>query len=114
MVWDDWGGFYDDVLPWGCQSNGICAGYPNGTAPDYVYGFRVPLLVVGPYVKQSNSSGGYISGACPAGNCQGQEVPPYVHDLGSILNFIEYAFGTGGVPLGGTGGIGGINYPYAD
>jgi len=116
VVWDDWGGFYDDVLPWGCNSTGTCSGYPNNTAKEYVYGFRVPLLVVGAYAgtyKNGNWSG-YISGACPGGNCEGQEKPPYVHDFGSILNFIEYAFGTGGVPLGGTGGIGGINYPYAD
>jgi hypothetical protein len=41
--------------------------------------------------------------------------PPntYCHDFGSILNFIEYVFGSGGVPLGGTGGIS-PNYLYAD
>jgi len=53
VTWDDWGGFYDDVLPWRCQSNGICAGYPNQPqSADYVYGFRVPLLVIGAYTKQ--------------------------------------------------------------
>ena len=40
---------------------------------------------------------------------------PYVHDFGSILNFIEYAFGTGGNPLGYPGGIAGtVHYPLAD
>ena len=48
------------------------------------------------------------------GNCQGQEQPPYVHDFGSILNFIEYAFGQNGKHLGDPGGIGGTDYPYSD
>jgi hypothetical protein len=99
VVWDDWGGFYDDVLPWNCTATGVCNGYPNGTAQEYVYGFRVPLLVVSPYVKLTNGKPGYISGTTG----QGGEVPPYVHDFGSILNFIEYVFGHGGQPLGGKG-----------
>jgi hypothetical protein len=119
VVWDDWGGFYDDILPWGCFPNGVCNGYPNNTAQEYVYGFRVPLLVVSPYVKLTNGQPGYISGACPGGNCQNQEKPPYVHDFGSILNFIEYAFGQKLKHLGDPGGIDGVNnngtqYPYAD
>jgi len=120
VVWDDWGGFFDDVLPWGCSSSGVCNGYPNSTAQEYVYGFRVPLLVVGAYAGTYNNGwSGYISGACPGGNCQGQEKPPFVHDFGSILNFIEYAFGQNGKHLGDPGGIGGsnnngTNYPYAD
>jgi phospholipase C len=93
VVWDDWGGFYDDILPWNCGSNGRCQGYPNSTAQEYVYGFRVPLLVVGAYVKQVTPQGGYISGT-PS---QGGEKPPYVHDFGSILNFIEYVFGLGDI-----------------
>ena len=52
---------------------------------------------------------GYVSGAdvnhpdCAHNN--------YCHDFGSILNFIEYAFGTGGNSLGT---IGNVSYPYAD
>ena len=107
VVWDDWGGFYDDVLPWNCFANGTCNGYPNGTAQQYVYGFRVPLLVVSPYVTLTNGQPGYISGACTPTSCEA--AVPYVHDFGSILNFIEAVFG-----LGATGGIGGISYPYAD
>jgi hypothetical protein len=103
----------DDTLPWNCDAGGTCNGYPNNTAQEYVYGFRVPLLVVSPYVKLTNGQPGYISKACPGGNCQGQEKPPFIHDFGSILNFIEYALGTGGVPLGGAGGIS-PNYNYAD
>jgi len=106
VVWDDWGGYYDDVVPPDCTSS-PCTGYSNLTGGQYVYGFRVPLLVVSAYAKQ-----GYVSGAnvFPP-SCS----PPntYCHDFGSILNFVEYAFGTGGNPLGYPGGIN-PQYPYAD
>jgi phospholipase C len=46
----------------------------SGWGSGYVYGFRVPLIVVSPYAKA-----GYIS-----------HVP---HDFGSILNLIEQSFG---------------------
>ena len=64
IAWDDWGGWYDHVPPpkvlkdcpeWGCG---------------FVYGFRVPLIVVSPYAKQK-----YVSHV--------------THDFGSILKFIE-------------------------
>ena len=66
ITWDDWGGWYDHVPPpqrvnctqWGCG---------------YVYGFRVPLIVVSPYAKSQ-----YISHT--------------QHDFGSILKFIENTF----------------------
>jgi hypothetical protein len=106
VTWDDWGGLYDDVVPPDCTVN-PCKGYSNATGGQYVYGFRVPLMVVGAYAKP-----GYISGAHvnPPLDCQHNT---YCHDFGSILNFIEYAFGTGGNPLGGNGGIS-PNYNYAD
>ena len=103
VTWDDWGGWYDHILPWRCQPGpgGTCQGYPGGpNSSDYVYGFRVPLLVVSAYAKQ-----GYISGACQPGSCP-NELQQYIHDVGSILNFIEYAFGTGGEIS--------PNYHYAD
>lgn len=106
ITWDDWGGYYDDVVPPDCKTS-PCTGYSNLTGAQYVYGFRVPLLVVGAYAKP-----GYISGANAfPPNC----LPPntYCHDFGSILNFVEYAFGTGGRPLGYPGGIS-PNYNYAD
>jgi phospholipase C len=55
IIWDDWGGWYDHVLPWRCNHAGVCSGYPgglDGSASDYVHGFRVPLLVVSAYAKQ--------------------------------------------------------------
>jgi len=41
LAWDDWGGFYDHVVPPNVDSNG--------------YGLRVPALVISPYAKR-----GYI------------------------------------------------------
>jgi phospholipase C len=38
LAWDDWGGFYDHVVPPSVDQNG--------------YGLRVPGLVVSPYAKQ--------------------------------------------------------------
>ncbi len=68
ITWDDWGGWYDHVPPKQVLVN--CAQWGCG----YVYGFRVPLIVVSPYAKP-----GYISTAD--------------HDFGSILRYIEGAFG---------------------
>ncbi|HEY1655699.1 MAG TPA: alkaline phosphatase family protein, partial [Candidatus Tumulicola sp.] len=42
IVWDDWGGWYDHVVP------------PQFNA--YELGFRVPLLVVSPYAKKAHVS----------------------------------------------------------
>jgi phospholipase C len=91
ITWDDWGGWYDHVSPSGLQGPGI--GYPNNTGGQYVYGFRVPLLVVSTYARQH-----YISGTISN---------PLPHDFGSILNFIETTFGLSG------NGIDPV-YPYAD
>jgi phospholipase C len=41
LAWDDWGGFYDNVVPPSVDQNG--------------YGLRVPAIVISPYAKQ-----GYI------------------------------------------------------
>lgn len=110
VVWDDWGGFYDDVPPPDCSGPPPCAGYSNSTGGQYVYGFRVPLLVVSAYTKYASCPAGqpcvgYISGTAAQG-----EVPPYIHDFGSILNFTEYVFGRGGMSLGEIS----PQYHYAD
>jgi phospholipase C len=66
ITWDDWGGWYDHVAPT-VVDDGVSWG------SGYVYGFRVPLIVVSPYAKAQ-----YISHV--------------THDFGSILRFIETTF----------------------
>jgi phospholipase C len=66
ITWDDWGGVYDHVAP-KVVNDGVSWG------SGYVYGFRVPLIVVSPYAKAQ-----YVSHA--------------THDFGSILKFIETTF----------------------
>lgn len=68
ITWDDWGGWFDHVPPPQVRVN--CTEWGCG----YVYGFRVPLVVVSPYAKA-----GYIS--------------HQVHDFGSILKFVEETYG---------------------
>jgi phospholipase C len=68
ITWDDWGGWYDHVPPPQVIKDGISWG------SGYVYGFRVPLIVVSPYAKAA-----YVSHA--------------PHDFGSILKFIEETYG---------------------
>jgi len=66
LTWDDWGGWYDHVAP-KVINDGVSWG------SGYVYGFRVPLLVISPYAKAK-----YISHV--------------THDFGSILKFIENTY----------------------
>jgi phospholipase C len=66
ITWDDWGGWYDHVAP-KVINDGVSWG------SGYVYGFRVPLIVVSPYAKPA-----YVSHT--------------THDFGSILKFIETTF----------------------
>lgn len=68
VTWDDWGGWFDHVPP--PQVIDDDTSWGSG----YVYGFRVPLIVISPYAKAQ-----YISHV--------------THDFGSILNFIEGVFG---------------------
>lgn len=69
ITWDDWGGWFDHVPP-------PRIGQPNGWGTGYVYGFRVPLLVVSAYTPA-----GYVDNA--------------IHDFGSILRMVESNFGVG-------------------
>jgi phospholipase C len=89
VVWDDWGGFYDHVAPPVALEQNPQPGYTNCDPNSqwgcgYVYGFRVPLLVVSEYTQA-----GYVSGAFPSPG----KISPYVHDFGSILAFTEHNFG---------------------
>ena len=43
ITWDDWGGFYDHVLP-------RAEACPNGEL--FNKGFRVPALVISPYARE--------------------------------------------------------------
>ena len=67
ITWDDWGGWYDHVPPPKVIADRTSWG------SGYVYGFRVPLIIVSPYAKA-----GYVSHV--------------THDFGSILKFIEQIF----------------------
>jgi phospholipase C len=70
VVWDDWGGFYDPVAP------------PLPRDQQGGPGYRVPMLVVSPYVLVGKGSqGGYVSNT--------------VYEFGSILRFIEDNFSLG-------------------
>jgi phospholipase C len=67
LTWDDWGGWYDHVPPPLVIDDGVSWG------SGYVYGMRVPLLVISPYAKPA-----YISHVN--------------HDVGSILKYIENTY----------------------
>ena len=66
ITWDDWGGWFDHVAPQ-VIDDGISWG------SGYVYGLRVPLIVVSPYARPA-----YVSHV--------------THDFGSILKFVEANF----------------------
>lgn len=67
VTWDDWGGWYDHVPPYKVVNDGVSWG------SGYVYGFRVPLIVISPYARPA-----YISHVN--------------HDFGSILHMVEENF----------------------
>ncbi|HEY1654232.1 MAG TPA: alkaline phosphatase family protein [Candidatus Tumulicola sp.] len=73
IMWDEWGGWYDHVIP---------KQYPDPRTGVYEgLGYRVPLIVVSPYAKA-----GYISHK--------------QHEVASTLHYIEQTFG---LPFLGTG-----------
>jgi phospholipase C len=76
VTWDDWGGWYDHVVP-----PAVPASAPVN-ASSYIYGFRVPLLVVSAYTPAGTVS-----------NVKGL-------DFGAMLKFIEEIFNVGTIPPG--------------
>jgi len=76
VTWDDWGGWYDHVVPPAVPSTA------PSEASSYIYGFRVPLLVVSAYTPAGTVS-----------NVKGL-------DFGAILKFIEQIFNLGNIPPG--------------
>ena|SRR5579863_2084626 len=69
VVWDDWGGYYDPVKPPKIDDQGGM-------------GFRVPMIVISPYSRETSSSKtGYISNV--------------VYSFGSIVRFVEDTFHLG-------------------
>jgi len=142
ITWDDWGGWYDHVIPWLPGNGTATGGYGNTTQGGnnqndgayYVYGFRVPLLVVSTYNTQCSVDctvggihyPGYISGSIdPNNNPQQGKQQPYIHDFGSVLGFIEWNFNLPPYDTNGNGGNNcgiagansvqnGCNYEFAD
>jgi len=97
ILWDDWGGWFDHVPPFQVVNPQNC----NQWGCNYVYGFRVPFLVVSAYTPA-----GYVSGGI-SGPPVYPPPPNVTHDFGSILRFIEKNFN---LPLGGIDSP----YPFAD
>ncbi|HVN68836.1 MAG TPA: alkaline phosphatase family protein [Candidatus Binatia bacterium] len=64
VLWDDWGGWYDNAPPPQLDYRGL--------------GIRVPCLIISPYARKGPSGAGYVSHT--------------QYEYGSILKFIEEAF----------------------
>jgi phospholipase C len=64
ILWDDWGGWYDNSPPPQLDYRGL--------------GIRVPCLIISPYAKEGESGEGYVSHT--------------QYEYGSILKFIEQVF----------------------
>jgi phospholipase C len=109
VVWDDWGGFFDHVIPPAVYVGGPAPNYtcsaPNSWGCGYVYGFRVPLLVVSPYTTAGTVSGAFTTWPPP----NPPNNPCWIHDFGSILAFTEQNF----YPSGSQS-IAPPGYSYAD
>jgi phospholipase C len=64
VLWDDWGGWYDNAPPPQLDYRGL--------------GIRVPCLIISPYAKKGKSHQGFVSHT--------------QYEYGSILKFVEQAF----------------------
>jgi phospholipase C len=66
VLWDDWGGWYDNVPPPQLDFRGL--------------GLRIPCILISPYARKgSGAAGGYVSHT--------------QYEFGSILKFVEDVFG---------------------
>lgn len=76
VLWDDWGGWYDNAAP---------------PQPDYRgLGIRVPCLIISPYARETSpSQPGYVSHT--------------QYEFGSILKFIEETFNLPSIGPGSAG-----------
>src|ERR1700722_17366963 len=72
ITWDDWGGWYDHVMP-----------PASLMLNQYEIGFRVPMIVVSPFAKP-------------------KAISHTVYDFGSILKFIENTYALGNIAPGAT------------
>ena len=82
--WDEWGGFYDHLEP------KTAIGRDDGVRPLnklISYGFRVPLLVISPWVKRGSTPAG---GNAPAGHGY---VSTRFYSHASLARFVEWVFG---------------------
>ncbi len=98
ITWDDWGGWYDHVTP-----PSVIINQQSTWGSGYVYGFRVPLLVVSAYTGIKNSNETYSPYISEPWNGQGTPpttCPGNCMDFGSILKFVELNWG---LPLIGNG-----------
>jgi phospholipase C len=76
VVWDDWGGFYDNAPPPQLDYRGL--------------GIRVPCLIISPYAREAQpGKPGYVSHT--------------QYEFGSILRFIEETFGLPSIGKPGAG-----------
>jgi phospholipase C len=89
ITWDDWGGWYEHVVPPPLSSSA------PATASSNAYGFRVPFMVVSAYTPPGTVS-----------NVMGM-------DFGTILKFIEQTFDLGNIPTGDLGAFADY-YSYGD
>ncbi len=64
VIWDDWGGWFDNAAPPQLDMRGLA--------------MRVPCLIISPYAKQGTSSTGYVSHT--------------QYEFGSVLKFIEQVY----------------------
>ena len=74
ITWDDWGGWYDHVVPPDVETWNGNGPHPSYNGTQFRYGSRVGCLVLGPYAKR-----GYLSNA--------------LHSHVSLIRFCEDTFG---------------------